>query len=377
MMQEKEEEFWSLVAKKFNKTITQQENERLELLIEADEGLRRDFLFMQQHWDQFPDLEIFAQINPREDWAILQQKIAHNRQNPRPASRTVPLRQFLSYAAAIMLLISMGGYFMLKNILSFNLGQDFVRIEAPLGSRSLVNLPDGTIIWLNAGSSLEYNNHFNHQKRQINLQGEAFFDVAKSDIPLRINALDINIEVLGTSFNIKAYPDDQIIETTLVSGSLRIEKDESSPTAFKDMVLKPNEKAVFHKADMTLAISSLDAVQLENRPVQNRGIAKVELIRKKNVEPEISWRRGVLIMDNEELESLAKKLERRYDVTFVFTDSELLNYRYSGQLPDFTLEQVMYVLKLTSPLSYEIDEKKVFISLDRQKKSQYNKLFNQ
>ncbi len=269
----------------------------------------------------------------------------------------------LRYAAVFIVIFSVGfsSYFLGYNS-SPDADNNFCEIDVPYGSRSKVILPDGSKIWLNAGSKIKYNRHFDRSSREVYLEGEAYFDVEKTKHPFIVYTSHINIHVLGTTFNVKAYQEEDNIEATLVEGNIRIESKKSDKPVF----LKPREKLTFHKPDAKTEVSyykkenesdqtrhkvSTD-VKVTLAPVQDMHI-KINV----NTDEYTSWKDGNLIFNKEPLESLARKLERKYDITFSFENEELKKYSYSGTLRDFPLEQVLRALELTSPVNYSINEK--------------------
>lgn len=282
----------------------------------------------------------------------------------------------LPYAAAVAVLMIFAWF-------TFKTGSEFApdaksltTIEAPMGSRTYVILPDSTGIWLNAGSRLSYSGDFNRNAREVQLSGEAFFDVHKSDLAFIVSTPDLNIRVLGTSFNVKAYEDDLFIETTLVSGSLLIEKGNATGQRFDDILLQPNQKATFYRQEGTIALNQVKQNLAEKEdmdPVQPvRNIARIQISDKKDVTTEIGWKDGVLLVDREPLESLVRKLERKYDVSFVFRDESLKEYIYSGRLRELTLEQVMRAMSLTSPIDFSIEDKTVYLTVNPETRSKYD-----
>jgi len=124
----------------------------------------------------------------------------------------------------------------------------YTEIKAPFGSKSEIKLPDGTVVILNAGSVLTYSNNFNTYNRDVSLTGEAYFKVAKNlKIPLIVDAGSISIKAVGTEFNVKAYADEEIIETTLVSGKVEIVQEGTGHEGNDAVGLAPNQKAIFIK----------------------------------------------------------------------------------------------------------------------------------
>ncbi len=288
----------------------------------------------------------------------------------------------LRYAAIFIIIFSIGiGSYYLGYKSSPDEGNNFCEIDVPYGSRSAVILPDGSKIWLNAGSKIKYNRHFDINSREVFLEGEAYFDVKKTKRPFIVYTSHISIHVLGTRFNVKSYPDEDNIEATLVEGNICIESKKSNKPVF----LKPKEKLTYHKPDAKTEVSyykkddepdkarrkASTNMDLTLTPIQD-----IHIKRNVNTDEYTSWKDGTLIFNKEPLESLARKLERKYDITFSFENEELKNYTYSGTLRDFPLEQVLTALELTSPINYSINEKTVKLYFNKDFK-QLNLLNNQ
>jgi ferric-dicitrate binding protein FerR (iron transport regulator) len=220
-------------------------------------------------------------------------------------------------------------------------------VEAPPGARTSVTLPDSSKVWLNANSRISFNASYGADNRNIVMEGEAFFDVVKNDIPFFIETPMYNISVLGTAFNVKAYPDDSESSTTLVRGSLKVTR------GAEEVTLKPNEKVVVLKRAVNAGAKTL---ALETNV--DAGLAT-------------AWKEGWLSVQSESLLELAKKIERLYDVKISFQDKELESYRYSGRIRQFSLEQVLKALSLTSPVEFTIQEKRVVLRENKTDKSKY------
>lgn len=282
----------------------------------------------------------------------------------------------MPYAAAAMLLIIISFVlFLNKPDRSSDL---YTTIDVPLGSTSHVVLPDGSAVWLNAGTTLSYSSGFNQDMRKVKLTGEAFFEVMNHQLPFIVSIPELNITVLGTRFNVKAYPDDDAIETTLETGKLMIEKATETGQHFDQIVLQPNQKATFFRDRDILTLNQYnDAGRNVSEPIpqQQQGIiSQITVRQKRDISPELSWKEGILHVEDEPLSRLVRRLERRYGVTFVFNDAELKDYIYSGTLKEITLEQVMHVLKLTSPINYDIIDQEVFLSVDPETMPKYKRL---
>ena len=230
-------------------------------------------------------------------------------------------------------------------------------IIIPFGLKSKIVLSDGSKIWINAGSKLRFPNRFGSKIREVWLDGEAFFEVAKdASKPFYVRTSDLNIKVLGTSFNVKAYSDEGIIETTLVSGRVSLEKANASNSGEKEVILEPNRKAIYIKNELSLMTE-------ENKryiagPLKPRKIIISEPVK---LEPLVSWTEDRLVFENEPFENIAKQLERRYGMQIIIEDNELKQYRYTGVLKKISIEQAIKAIQLTAKFNYAILDNKLTI----------------
>ena len=201
-------------------------------------------------------------------------------------------------------------------------------LYAPLGSRISFTLPDGTNGWLNSGSSLEYSLPFN-SNRQITLAGEAWFDVAHdTEHPFEIATGDSKVKVLGTRFNMNAYPDEKYLEVVLEEGKVEF----STPGLASGVVMKPNERLVLKEG--TLNINKTDA------------------------EKYAAWKEGKLVFRGDTMDEVARRIGRWYNVEVEVVDEELKKYSIRGIFQDDSLEEVIQYLSMTSPIRYRNIERK-------------------
>ena len=249
----------------------------------------------------------------------------------------------------------------------------YSEIRAPLGARSEVKLVDGTQVILNAGSTLKYSSDYNSDNRYLVLEGEAYFKVAKNiDLPLIVNAGNINIRATGTEFNVKAYSDEGIVETTLIEGKVVISQ-KGDNDASKMLELTPNQKAIYVKEADRITLGKIKEIEpLAVKPAKT-GSDKLLVSPKTDVDQVTAWTKNKLIIRGENLESLCIKLQRKYDVTFVFGNEDIKKYRFSGILFDETLEQVLNVIKLTAPINYLLDGKTVLMVSNNEQIEKYSK----
>jgi ferric-dicitrate binding protein FerR (iron transport regulator) len=270
---------------------------------------------------------------------------------------------YSSAAAAMFVFAFFIGRFSERNVVSdLKSSTALYEVTTPFGSRSEIKLPDGTQVILNAGSIVTYRNDYNSTNRNISLAGEAYFKVARNEnIPFIVNVGSVSIKALGTEFNVKAYTDENIIETTLITGKINI-TCEGTGDSTQTVDLIPNQKAIFIRDEQGFLLEDLresDSTNLE--PVRSI-ISNILIAPKVNTDQVVAWTEGKLILRGESLDKLCVELERKYDVSVVFLDDEIKKFRYTGVLLDETLEQVLNVIGLTSPIRYSLDGKTVYLN---------------
>jgi transmembrane sensor len=244
---------------------------------------------------------------------------------------------------------------------SSNISSGYNQIIVPKGQKSQVILEDGTKIWLNSETILKYPTHFTNNHREVYLKGEAYFDVQKkkhSDFRVKMDGL--NIRVLGTTFNVKCYPEEQTIETTLLRGIVAIQRSSGAKESTA-ITLQPNQKATYSKVDQQISIS-----RLKEEKVAAKAPAEEHLKQKPAIEatPEniVSWKDNVLVFDNESLNEIVTKLKRWYGFNVEVKSPSLLSQRYKGKFSNYeTIYQVLDAIKLTTPLKYSVKDKTITI----------------
>lgn len=205
------------------------------------------------------------------------------------------------------------------------------------GGEYFLILQDGTKVWLNSMSSLKYPVRFVESKRIVELTGEAYFEVAKDPAhPFIVKTNDYDINVLGTSFNISSYSNDNAV-TTLVEGSIQI-SNISGPRG-NDIKLAANDQFIFDKRNQTTSIHKVDASAY------------------------CSWINGNFSFENETIENVFLKLERWYNIDVVFTNEKIKTYEYTGKLPRFeNFEVILEMLEMISEVQFTVDRNKIIIS---------------
>jgi transmembrane sensor len=311
--------------------------------------------------------------------SIKQKELLDN--NIRSAKRKLLIKrivvQTLSAAAVFLIAFYLGRLLPVTKAAALNNHSEkagYNLVHAPFGSKSEVLLPDSTKVILNSGSTLTYNKDFNVSDRDVKLTGEAYFTVAQGiAIPFNVKAGNIIIKALGTEFNVKAYEDEGIIETTLIKGKVGITQSGQYKEEESSLDLIPNQKAIYFKETGTLKFE-------ETRKIDSTmtGIAKIEekkivVVPKADVDQILAWVQGKLVIRGETLENLCVQLQRKYNVSFEFKNEEIKRIRFSGILLDETLEQVLNVIELTAPINYYLEGKIVYLSTDREKLDNYSR----
>lgn len=281
-------------------------------------------------------------------------------------------KQILKIAAIFILAFTLGavGYYYFNFNSLKNEKIVYNEIDVPYGAKSQIKLPDGTSVWLNAGSKLRYPKNFDRINRDVYLTGEGYFEVSKNKkLPFIVHAEDVEVKAIGTVFNVKSYPDEGIVETILVEGMVKVSKGNTITKKYSQIYLKPNQKVTFRKDNFeTLNLNKAKkSKSIDNRKIDNKLSNRLE---KKKIPPVVitekittdlytSWKDERWIIESEELGSLAIKLERRYDINIKFNDEKLKTFKFTGTLKDDPLEQVLKAMELTAPIETSVSGKEV------------------
>jgi transmembrane sensor len=235
-------------------------------------------------------------------------------------------------------------------------------VQARAGARTKLLLPDGTQVWLNSNSKLNYSNAFNVMDREVSLEGEAFFDVTQNpQLPFIVHAASIDIQVLGTSFAVKSYPRDATVEATLLKGAIQISRKGSFNAT--RIILKPNEKLVFNKVPLPENMAHLaTAVHDGHRSVSaDISVNPIRPDLPDSDKVETGWMYNRLVFDGDNMQELAAKLERWYDVRISIRDEKLNRYHFGGAFQNEPIEEALKALQYTADFSYKIKGKEIEI----------------
>lgn len=224
------------------------------------------------------------------------------------------------------------------------------------GSRTSIQLADGTRVWLNAGSKLSYSKDFGKNDRSVTLSGEAFFDVAKqADHPFVIHTETMDIRVLGTRFNVRSYPEDKTTEASLITGSIEAIVKRNATR----IVLKPSEKIVVLNQLPAVARSAKAQTAKEETTVTLSHVSYYAA--QTTAITETSWMDNKLVFKDESFAELAQQMERFFGVHVQFDNPQLQQLRFTGIFEQETVQQALSALQLTAAFRYEMQNDTIII----------------
>ncbi|WP_374163517.1 FecR family protein [Arcticibacter sp. MXS-1] len=215
---------------------------------------------------------------------------------------------------------------------------EYNTISTPRGGQYQIELPDGTRVWLNAASSLKFPTVFGTDERRVELTGEAYFEVTKlwrvgrdsKRVPFIVATQGQEVRVLGTHFNVNAYPDEGVIRTTLLEGAVKVFKAGTG----ESRLLRPGQQLTNGN---TLVVGDVDAEQ------------------------EIAWQKGYFIFNNEPCESVMRKISRWYDVDVEYR-GDIRNKRFGGAISKFErISEVLRIMELTGTIHFKIEERRIIV----------------
>jgi len=333
-----------LLKRYFNNTCSDSEKEFVKSLFKDPAAERELGTLVRKHWNEteldHPEMKEAAErILDRIHHQINLETLEENRK-PKAIKRIISL---YSKIAAILLLPLL--VYTLYQTSQTNTasgpalpGQKmaYAEIVSPPGARTRFELPDGSTGWLNADSKLKFPVKFTGNERKLNLTGEAWFNVVKNPkVPFVVDASGVEVIAVGTKFNVLAYPDQKNVEVTLETGKVLI-KRRTAFTNKRIAELKPGDHVVVSK----------DA-------------GKVKKEKELKTQQFTDWRNGKLIIRDDKMTNVVKKLERWYNVKIDIRDKEIEDYVYRATFQDESIDEILRLLKLTSPIDYRVKKRKV------------------
>lgn len=246
--------------------------------------------------------------------------------------RVLNLNLISKVAAVLLLFFSVYTSYKLYNIEQEESQE--LTFSTDRGDKSVVFLPDGSKVKLNADTKIKYKYSRVSNKRNVELNGEAYFEVEKSDKPFIVHTRNTRVKVYGTIFNVRGYAEDNLITTSLKEGSVGISFTDSST---REVMLKPGYQATYQTLNHRMKVDRC------------------------NLRQNFGWVDNKIIVDNEDLESLCKKLERQYDVKIRFRKTSIGDLHYTGVFEDETIEEIMKAICKTSKVRYKVQGKSILL----------------
>ena len=302
-------------------------------------------IWISQHLDQTKasDEEFNSMMKLiHEDDEISQ---SNNRSLLKLATKSSRKYQYFAYAATVVMILSIGLNLFLHTTRSsqslINSQINIVSLPDSMkqiyytnkGVKAIVELPDGSRVWLNSDSKIEFPNQFSGDKREVNFSGEGYFEVVKNpEKPMVIQtSKDMNIEVLGTTFNLKAYDNDDYIETTLYKGEIQLRlKDKVRQKEYLTQI-EPQKSYVIRSNQCYL-----------NKP-------------KSKIENKSAWKDGQLIFEDSPIDEVIKSLERWYGVNFSIKDKSIYKYNLTATFESESIVQILEMIKLCTRIDYQFN----------------------
>jgi len=333
-----------ILYKDFSGVITPEEKLLLQQWLDESAANKRYYLEQKKLWSLVNRHQMMKLIDEHKAYQIVSEQLF--------SGKKISWLNWIQRIAAILVipLLLATSYFYLKSDQNHDQSVSVVynTAETPLGMRSSLTLPDGTKVWLNAGSKLSYPVTFSDQFRAVRLIGEAYFEVKKDKKwPFVVNSGNMNIVVSGTTFNCNAYPENNEIQTVLVEGQVTLINESSTVSE----ELQPGELAVFQKNSQQVTKTKTD------------------------LQKYIAWKNGMLMFRDDRMDKVVEKLERWYNVEIEIKDKEISDYIYNATFVDESLDQVLKMLSLSAPISYVVSarSKQQDLTFDKQTVKLYKK----
>jgi ferric-dicitrate binding protein FerR (iron transport regulator) len=369
------EEIGRLIAGHLTNSLNSSELARLETWIQLSDENRKHFNDARNTW-LLSDQKKLSEAELEDSWFSFRERLETNSRSVVSTRKIIPWK-LIGVAASWVICLGIG--YALSLILKSPdepVGKP-IEISVPFGSRSHISMPDGTSVWLNAGTTIHYDQNYGQKTRTISLQGEAYFDVAKDKKhPFIVSTREATVRALGTRFNVKAYPNEKTFSATLEEGEIDVRLSKSGGQKF---ILKPNEKIVFLRSGQNLKMieSSDESLALKSisnkiKPLESK--QNMVLLAEVKTELYTSWKDPRWIIEGEQLGVLSPLLERRFNVQIEFASEELKKYKFSGTIENETINQILDALKLTAPVDYTINRNSIILSMDKASKDKFGKI---
>ena len=328
----------------FDKFLLKQASpEELQILIQwlKSEGSFQDW--MDEEWDAASsgmDTDLQQKLLGQ-----IKQKISlETQQTPLKRNKYRTLYLWTARIASVVILLLLTGFSVYHYAMEQLKMQDMI-VSVEKGQKANVVLPDGSKVWVNSDSRLIYGSRFTSKERILELEGEAYFEVAPDkDRPFIVETKNISVKALGTSFDVKSYKEDNWVSAVLMTGKVEVWSENEK------LILEPNQRILFDKSTGKMEKSKvMDATDFSG------------------------WMYNTLSFEAETFENIVQTLQRLYNTKIVFESESLKKYRFTGSPGNTSLESILQILSLTSPLSYEVKDSVIVLRENKKEKAWYEK----
>lgn len=328
-------EYWdTLIIDRLSDNISEKESSLLNEWLAESPKHQSYFDGMKELWESSGIADPDLPFDYERAYALFVKRVRENRPEAsvRPlAKSSVFIRRVAVIAAVIIPFVILGYY----TVLYFDMQKQVVepllsKVVSPNGSKTKLRLADGTVVWLNSGSKLFYNDSFGKENRALELEGEAYLNVSHNEkIPLTVKVGKLNVKVLGTKFNVNAYPDNEEIKVSLLEGSVSMTDFRAAGTT----VLKPMETGIYRINTQQITVK--------------KGLDKNAL----------NWMKNQLVFSGETFEEIAHVLERRFDVKIRVHNKKLQKRCFGGDFgKEKSVDKVLKVMAVNGKFTYTIKE---------------------
>ena len=351
-------------------SLTPEEMQSLQNWLNVSEENRKYFSDMQEVWIAASD-EADEQHFDKERAYQLFLEHTENLVQPSVKRKTLTISPWM-YAAAMVVIVFFCGTIAFqsgKRVLRNQLTQ--ITVEAPYGSKTKLYLPDGTLVWLNAGSQMSYAQDFGINERSLNLSGEAYFEVTRNEeIPFKVHTEELDVKVLGTKFNFRNYKDDLEAKVCLLEGKVALN------TRQKETILHPDQQALLDKKTGKLSVSDTKAAysaEWTNDRLYFDEILLSDIIK----ELERSYDVKITVADDtlntirfygnfrkreQSIQEIMTKLSRWYTIDVFYMNEAVKNYHFTGYLPRYAkIADVLELLSLTTNIKFDVKGRTVTV----------------
>ncbi|MDC2060018.1 FecR family protein [Bacteroides thetaiotaomicron] len=336
-MEEENKHIDELIANYLTEGLDKNALDELKTWIAASAENQQYFIRQREIWFSAVSREAASVYDKDKAFENFRNRVESQKEILSTSRRGFSLSALWRYAAVVAIIIAVGCISYWQG--EVNVKDTFadISVEAPLGSKTKLYLPDGTLVWLNAGSRMTYSQGFGVDNRKVELEGEGYFEVKRNEkIPFFVKTKDLQLQVLGTKFNFRDYPEDHEVVVSLLEGKVgwnNLLREE------KEAVLSPDERAVLNKANGLLTVESVTASNASQ------------------------WTDGYLFFDEELLPDIAKELERSYNVKIHIANDSLKTFRFYGNFVrrEQNIQEVLEALASTEKMQYKIEERNITI----------------